>query len=155
PPWRQIRNIRTYASKRCTDVSFYPFENPIGFGAADFIALGLTLALILTASFKQTWLSRFAEQTKPCMIALAAMPVVLRLVLLRHHPVPTPDIYDEFSHLLAADTLRHFRFSNPDHPFHRFFETFFVLQEPSYSSIYPPGQGLILAIGQVILGYPW
>jgi len=136
-------------------VSFYPFENPIGFGAADFVALALTLALILAGSFRQTWLWRFAEQTKPCMIALAALPVVLRLLLLRHHPVPSPDIYDEFSHLLAADTLRHFRFSNPVHPFHRFFETFFVLQEPSYSSIYPPGQGLMLAIGQVILGHPW
>jgi hypothetical protein len=136
-------------------VSFYPFENPIGFGAADFLALALALALVLTAGFKPSWVSRFAERTRPCMIALAALPVILRLLLLPHHPVPAPDIYDEFSHLLAADTLRHFRFANPVHPFHQFFETFFVLQEPSYSSIYPPGQGLMLAIGQVILGYPW
>ena len=28
---------------------------------------------------------------------------------------------------------------------HRFFETNFVLQEPSYSSIYPLGQGIVLA----------
>jgi len=57
---------------------------------------------------------------------------------------PTPDIYDEFGHLLAADTLRHFRLANPMHPMHQFFETFFALQEPSYSSIYPIGQGLAL-----------
>jgi hypothetical protein len=36
----------------------------------------------------------------------------------------------------------------------RFFETVFVLQEPTYSSIYPLGQGIVLALGQV-LGDPW
>jgi hypothetical protein len=51
--------------------------------------------------------------------------------------------------------LRHFRFANPPHPFSRFFETFFILQEPTYSSIYPIGQGLTLAIGRAIFGTPW
>jgi len=66
-----------------------------------------------------------------------------------------PGIYDEFSHLLVADTLRHFRLANPAHPMHRFFETFFVLQEPTYSSIYPAGQGVALALGWAIFGTPW
>jgi hypothetical protein len=69
--------------------------------------------------------------------------------------VPTPDIYDEFGHLLVADTLRHFRLANPTHPFHLFFETFFVLQEPTYSSIYPVGQGVLLALGRLLFGSPW
>jgi hypothetical protein len=89
------------------------------------------------------------------MLILAALPIVLRLALLRHHPVPSPDVYDEFGHLLVADTLRHFRLANLAHPMHRFFETFFVLQDPVYSSIYPVGQGLILAIGKAIFGNPW
>jgi hypothetical protein len=89
------------------------------------------------------------------MALLTALPVVLRLALLPHHPAPTPDVYDEFSHLLVADTLRHFRLANPVHPMHRFFETFFVLQEPSYSSIYPLGQGLALAVGWTLFGHPW
>jgi hypothetical protein len=89
------------------------------------------------------------------MLLLAALPVVLRLVLLPRHPAPVPDIYDEFSHLLVADTLRHFRLANPAHPLHQFFETFFVLQEPTYSSIYPVGQGLLLALGWTIFGNPW
>jgi hypothetical protein len=38
---------------------------------------------------------------------------------------------------------------------HRFFESIFVLQEPSYSSIYPLGQGLALAFGQLVFGQPW
>jgi hypothetical protein len=37
----------------------------------------------------------------------------------------------------------------------RFFETAFILQEPAYSSIYPPGQGLILAAGERIFKEPW
>ena len=64
-------------------------------------------------------------------------------------------MYDEFSHLLVADTLRHFRLANPPHALHQFFETSFVLQEPTYSSIYPLGQGLALSLGRAIFGHPW
>ena len=89
------------------------------------------------------------------MLLLAVLPVALRLLLLPNHPVPTPDIYDEFGHLLVADTLRHFRLANPPLPRPEFFETFFVLQRPTYSSIYPIGQGLALAIGWTLFGLPW
>ena len=89
------------------------------------------------------------------MLLLAALPIVLRLALLPNHPVPTPDVYDEFGHLLVADTLRHFRFANPPHALSQFFETFFVLQHPTYSSIYPIGQGIALAIGWTFFGLPW
>jgi hypothetical protein len=75
--------------------------------------------------------------------------------MLAGHPIPSPDVYDEFSHLLAADTLRHWRLANPPHALPQFFETFFVVQSPSYSSIYPIGQGLALAIGWSVFGTPW
>jgi hypothetical protein len=97
----------------------------------------------------------FAARTGWCMLLLAVLPVALRLLLLAHHPVPTPDIYDEFGHLLVADTLRHFRLANPPLPHPEFFETFFVLQQPTYSSIYPLGQGLALAVGWTLFGVPW
>ena len=89
------------------------------------------------------------------MLALALAPVALRLLLLLNHPIPSPDVYDEFSHLLVADTLRHLRLANPPHSLPQFFETFFVLQRPVYGSIYPVGQGLLLAIGTAIFGLPW
>jgi hypothetical protein len=139
--------------------SFAPFHNPIGFGASDFVEFGLAAFFVALAAVWRPWLQPsgqwFARKTVWCFVLLVALPVLLRLALLPHHPVPTPDIYDEFSHLLQADTLRHFRLSNPTHPFHRFFETFFVLQEPTYSSIYPIGQGLCLAIGWTLFGCPW
>lgn len=133
--------------------------NPIGFGASDLLILGLAAALLLTALTWRPWIQpvalRLARRTGLCMLILAALPVALRLALLAHHPVPAPDIYDEFSHLLVADTLRHGRLANPPHAMPQFFETFFVLQEPTYSSIYPLGQGLALAIGWTVFGLPW
>jgi hypothetical protein len=139
-------------------MSFQPFRNPIGFGAGDFIAIALAL-LLVAFILLQPWIEkaarRFAGRTLRCMLALAALPVVLRLALLPYHPVPVPNIYDEFGHLLVADTLRHLRLANPMHPMHRFFETFFVIQEPAYSSIYPVGQGIVLAFGKLVFGLPW
>jgi hypothetical protein len=130
-----------------------------GFGASDLIELALAAMLLVFALAWRPWLepyaARLATRTGWCMLLLAVLPVALRLLLLPHHPVPSPDIYDEFGHLLVADTLRHFRLANPAHPLHQFFETFFVLQEPTYSSIYPIGQGLALAFGWTIFGLPW
>jgi hypothetical protein len=138
---------------------FLPLPDPIGFGASDYFELALAFQLLVLALAWRPWLEpyvrRLAEKTGWSMLLLAVLPVALRLSLLPHHPVPSPDIYDEFSHLLVADTLRHFRLANPAHPLPQFFETFFVLQQPTYSSIYPIGQGLALAVGWTILGLPW
>ncbi len=139
--------------------SFEPLQNPMGFGAADYLELALTVALALFALAARApiepYARRLAEKTGWSMLLLAALPVALRLALLPHHPVPSPGVYDEFGHLLVADTLRHFRLANPPHPMRQFFETFFVLQEPTYSSIYPIGQGLALAFGWTVFGVPW
>jgi hypothetical protein len=139
--------------------SFEPLQNPLGFGVADYLELAVTVALALSMlaarALIEPYARRLAEKTGWCMLLLAALPVALRLALLPNHPIPTPGVYDEFGHLLVADTLRHFRLANPPHPMSRFFETFFVLQEPTYSSIYPIGQGLALAFGWTIFGVPW
>jgi hypothetical protein len=84
-----------------------------------------------------------------------AAPIALRLALLPNHPVPPPGGVDDFSYLLLSDTLAHSRLANPPHIFNRFFETEYVLQEPAYSSQYALGQGLLLALGQRLLGQPW
>ena len=139
--------------------SFPPLTNPLGMGVGDLIELALAALLLALAMAWRPWLepyaARLAQKPGWCMLLLAALPVALRLLLLPHHPAPVPDIYDEFSHLLVADTLRHFRLANPAHALHQFFETFFVLQEPTYSSIYPVGQAAALALGWMIFGTPW
>jgi len=89
------------------------------------------------------------------MLALFILPIALRFAMVRVHPIPTPLGIDDFSYVLLGDLLAHFRFSNPTHPMHQFFETLFVLQQPRYASIYPLGQGIAIAIGQTIFGNPW
>src|SRR5579871_4179545 len=139
--------------------SFLPLRNPIGFGASDFVVLTFAAILVLLALLWRPVIENAIRRLAPCtgwsMLLLATLPVVLRLLLLAHHPVPAPAVSDEFSHLLVADTLLHFRLANASHPLHQFFETFFVLQEPSYSSIYAIGQGLILALGRMLFAHPW
>ncbi len=139
--------------------SFLPLHNPIGFGAADFIELAFTVLLVVIAMMFRPWIEPYARRlsvnTRWSMVLVGALPVALRLALLPHHAIPSPAVSDEFSHLLVADTLLHLRLANPAHSMHRFFETYFVLQEPTYSSIYAIGQGLVLAVGRVLFGHPW
>lgn len=68
---------------------------------------------------------------------------------------PQPRVHDEFSYLLLGDTLAHSRLANPAPPSWQHFETEYELVQPVYASQYEPGQGLVLAVGQVLVRNPW
>ncbi len=138
--------------------SLLPLHNPIGFGAADFIELALAaliVMLLLARAELEPLALRLAARPGWCMAALAALPIALRLALLPVAPAPTAQGTDDFSYLLLADTLRHFRMANPPHMMSRFFEADFILQHPVYASIFPLGQGLAIAAGWLLTGSPW
>ncbi len=97
---------------------------------------------------------RLASHKGLVIAGIAIAVVLLRLSLLGLIPVPVPAIHDEFGYLLSADTFVHGRLTNPPHPMWLFLDTFQVNQRPTYMSRYPPAQGAVMAIGQ-LLGHPW
>ncbi len=99
--------------------------------------------------------SRLAHKKRLACAAVGASAFLLRLALLPLFPAPLPFLPDDFSFLLSADTFAHGRLANPAPLMWPHFETVHLTVVPTYTSMYFPGTGLVLAAGKVLFGNPW
>lgn len=99
--------------------------------------------------------SKLAQKKVLAVLFTGLSVLLLRVAVLPIYPIPLPFVPDDFSFLLASDTFAHGRLANPTPAMWIHFESIHVTMQPTYMSMYFPGEGLLLAAGTLLFGHPW
>lgn len=128
---------------------------------AAFTAIGIAVAFALPR-IGSSWFSsiersfgRLAGKKRLAVILVGASALLLRLAMLPLCPIPLPFVQDDFSFLLAANTFALGRLTNVTPALWKHFESIQITMQPTYTSMYFPAQGLVLAAGKVVFGHAW
>ena len=126
-----------------------------------FWVLALTLAAVLSylrprlLESGEALLDRWGRNRWRCVVMVGVLALGLRAALLPFIPIYEPANHDEDGYLLGADTFAAGRITSPTHPLWIHFESYNINMYPTYQSMYPPAQALVLSFGKRVFGHPW
>lgn len=140
-----------------TNLLFGPLNSLI---ELELLSVGLLLlvailrpqVLLLPTSKAFLWLGRMRPGWSIALSGCIAGGGAALVALCAHWPEPL--FSDEHCYLLLSDTFSEGRLTNPTHPLWQHFETQNVIHQPTYTAKFPPAQGMVLALGQLIGGHP-
>lgn len=87
------------------------------------------------------------EDDRLNLLFVALVALCLYLVHCSMFGTPLAQNQDDYSYLLMAKTFAEGRLTNPAHPMRKFFDNLNIINYPSFTSKYPPAQGIALAFG--------